>query len=152
MIELPDGGDAAFRADDLFAGTVAPVRLQALRPRRESPRLLVVVEGVAAEQPELVWALHEAARREGTVLAVALLDCAAREGRRSRALAALDAHVLRAVGLTGVHGRVRTALLDPVLFEALGATARGADLVVVRPTGTAVLRPAVPRPPARTVV
>ncbi|SFL77322.1 hypothetical protein [Geodermatophilus ruber] len=134
------------------ADGIAPLYLDTLVPRREHPRLLVLVDPTAPVQPELVWALQEAARREATVLAVALLDSGAREDRRIRTLVALDAQLLRAVGQTGVHGRSRTALVDPLVFEAMAATARGGDLVVVRPHSKTVLRPAVPRSTVRRPV
>ena len=120
-----------------------PARIHALVPRREKPRLLVQVDCAAPTQPELVWALEEAARREALVIAVALIDSDASERRRGALLARLDAHVLQAVGRTGVHGRSRTALLDPLVYEAMAATSRGGDLVVVRPTGKTLLRSAV---------
>ena len=100
---------------------------------------------------DLVWALRVARQCEATVLAVALVDSGAAQGRRDRALAALEAQVLRAVGETGVHGRSRAALMDPLVYEAITATARGGDLVVARPQGTVVLRrPSSRRPALRT--
>jgi hypothetical protein len=121
-----------------------PVRLDGV-PRRERPRLLVLVDCGLSTQPELAWALREAARRDGGVVAVALLGSEAPQPRRDALLATLEAHGLRAIGETGVHGRLRTALLDPLVFEALAGTARGGDLVVVRPWGKTLLRHAVPR-------
>lgn len=117
--------------------------------RRRPAQLLVAADGSATSTRQLVWALQEAARREAVVLAVAVLAADATEEHRTAAQTLLDAQVLHAVGQTGVHGRTRTALLDPAVFEALTVTAGGADLVVVRPHRTTVLRPAVPRPPAR---
>ncbi|WP_409329848.1 hypothetical protein [Trujillonella humicola] len=118
-------------------------------PARRTPWLLVPVATPSTEPPAaLVWALQEAALREATVLAVVLLDSGVPDRLRTTALAALDAAVLRAVGATGVHGRHRTALMDPLVYQALVATARGGDLVVVRPEGKTLLRPAVPRPVA----
>lgn len=114
------------------------------------PTLLVLVHETDGLE-DLVWAVHEAGRRGAVVLAVALLDSGAAQGRRDRALAALEAQVLRVVGLTGVHGRTRTALLDPLVYEALGATVRGGDFVVVRPQGKVVLRPAARRRAPRAV-
>ena len=78
-------------------------------------------------------------------MAVALLDSEAPQPQRDALLGTLEAHALCAVGETGVHGRLRTALLDPLVFEALAGTARGGDLVVVRPWGKTLLRHAVPR-------
>jgi hypothetical protein len=106
-----------------------------------------------------VWALREAARREGTVVAISVFDDPAdgplgSSGRATRVdqaalLRQVEAQVLRAIAETGVHGRARTAVLDRAVFEALTAAAQGADLVVVGPEGKTLLRPAVPRPPGR---
>jgi 3-dehydroquinate dehydratase len=104
-----------------------------------------------------VWALREAARREGTVVAIAVLDepedvaLGARTTRRDGAvlLERLEAQVLRAIAETGVHGRTRASVLDRAVFEAITAATHGADLVVVGPDGKTLLRPAVPRPPGR---
>jgi nucleotide-binding universal stress UspA family protein len=140
-------------------GVVAPRRLSPLLPRRQAPHLLVEVDGSPAGHGALVWALREAARREGTVIAVCVLDdeadallggagrAPARE--QAAALERLDAQVLRAIAETGVQGRARACVLDRTVFEALTAAAHGADLVVVGPGGKTLLRQAVPRPPAR---
>ncbi len=109
------------------------------RQRSQRPTLMVPIHEKGGFD-ELVWALRVARQCEATVLAVALVDSAASQGRRDRALAGLEAQVLRAVGETGVHGRSRTALMDPLVYEAIAATAQGGDLVVARPQGTAVLR------------
>lgn len=128
---------------------VEPLRLGQLRPRRRPPALLVDVDGSSAAYRSLVWALHEAARREATVVAACVLD----EGHDTPVLAAararVEAQVLRAIAETGVHGRARTAVLERPVFEALSGAARGGDLVLVTGTGKTLLRPAVPRPPAR---
>jgi nucleotide-binding universal stress UspA family protein len=138
-------------------GAVEPLRLRPLVPRRPAPRLLVEVDGSTASQGALVWALREAARRDGTVVAMAVLDdpddapLGTRSTRRDPAalLDRVDAQVLRAIAETGVHGRTRTSVLDRAVFEALTAAAHGADLVVVGPEGKTLLRPAVHRPPGR---
>jgi nucleotide-binding universal stress UspA family protein len=138
-------------------GAVEPLRLRPLLPRRPAPNLLVEVDGSPAGHGALVWALREAARREGTVVAIAVLDdpddvpLGTRPARRdSSALhQRLEAQVLRAIAETGVHGRTRTSVLDRAVFEALSAASHGADLVVVGPEGKTLLRPAVPRPPGR---
>jgi nucleotide-binding universal stress UspA family protein len=151
-VPLPrDGGSAD-------AG-VAPLRLPPLLPRRQSPWLIVEVDGAPAGQGALVWALREAACRDATVVAVLVLDDpggdplegSARVLLRERLAAhdRLEAQVLRAIAETGVHGRTRTAVLDRPVFEALTAATRGADLVVVGAHGKTLLRQAVPRPPAR---
>lgn len=129
---------------------------------RRAPWVLVEVDGSAEAYRALVWALREAARREATVVAVSVLDGAEADplpGSRSRGpLRTLEDHrervdswVLQAVAETGVHGRVRTAVLERPVFEALDAAAHGADLVVVGAGGKRLLRPALPRQPLRRV-
>ena len=140
-------------------GPVEPVRLAPLLPRRQHPSLLVAVDGSPASHGALVWALREAARREATVVAVCVPDdedahgptgLRARSRRASSAaVERLEAEVLRAIGETGVAGRIRTAVLERPVFEALSNAARGADLVVVSGQGKTLLRPAVPRQPSR---
>jgi nucleotide-binding universal stress UspA family protein len=136
-----------------------PLRLPPLLPRRQTPWLIVEVDGSPSAHHALVWALREAARREATVVAVTVLDAPAGDPLEGSSrvlvraqLAAhdrLEAQVLRAFAETGVHGRTRTAVLDRPVYEALTAATRGADLVVVGPQGKSLLRQAVPRPPAR---
>jgi nucleotide-binding universal stress UspA family protein len=138
---------------------VEPMRLTPLLPRRQNPWLLVDVDGSPAAHGALVWALREAARREATVVAVWVVDDdgddtlpgVSRPGRRTGAVALerLEAQVLRAIAETGVTGRVRTAILERPVFDALSSAARGADLVVVSGRGKTLLRPAVPRQPPR---
>lgn len=117
--------------------------------RRRPARLLVAVDGSASSTRQLVWALQEAARRDALVLAVAVIDPDAGTDTRTATHILLEAELLHAIGRTGVHGRSSTALVDPLLYEALTGAAAGADLVVVRPHRKTVLRPAVPRPVAR---
>ena len=136
---------------------VEPLHLPPLLPRRQNPWLVVEVDGSAAAQGALVWALREAARREATVVAVRVLedpdgdplDGSGRVliGTQVAAQNALEALVLRAIAETGVHGRTRTAVLERPVFEALMAATHGADLVIVGARGKTVLRQAVPRPP-----
>jgi nucleotide-binding universal stress UspA family protein len=138
---------------------VEPLHLPPLLPRRQNPWLIVEVDGSPAAHGALLWALREAARREATVVAVAVLDAPAGDplegfGRvtlraQHTAHDQLEAQVLRAIAETGVHERTRTAVLPRPVFEALVAATRGADLVVVGPRGKTMLRQAVPRPPAR---
>jgi nucleotide-binding universal stress UspA family protein len=116
--------------------------------RRPHPWLLVVDDETPAAFTALTWALREAARREATVVAVAVLD--APEGSRDRR-ADLDARVGRAVAETGSTAQVQTAVLDAAVLAALTGAARGADLVVVGAVGKTLLRPAVPRTAARRV-
>ena len=138
---------------------VEPVRLVPLLPRRPVPAFVVDVDGTPSGHRALVWALREAARREGTVLAVAAVDASpgdrlpdpatAGEGTRTAALARADAAVVRAVAETGVTGRVRTVAADRSLLDALCTAGRGGDLVLVGGTGRALLRPVAPRFPGR---
>ena len=135
------------------------LRLPPLLPRRQAPWMIVEVDGSPGAHHGLVWALREAARREATVVAVAVLDAPAGDPLEGSSrvlvraqLAAhdrLEAQVLRAIAETGVHGRTRTSVMDRPLYEALTAATRGADLVVVGPQGKSLLRQAVPRPPTR---
>ncbi len=146
------------------AGTqpvVEHLQLIPLHPRRQSPWLLVEVDGTPEGHSALVWAVREAARREATVVAVAVpdapdgdpLDGTARLPARTQDAARdhQEAHVLRAVAETGFSGRIRTAVLERPVFEALDAAMHGADLVMVGAGGKRVLRPAVPRQPLRRV-
>jgi nucleotide-binding universal stress UspA family protein len=136
-----------------------PLRLPPLVSRRHSPWLLVELDGSRARDGALVWALREAARREATVLAVTVVDDdldpplgtprPPSQANRTAALQLLEAQVLRAIAQTGVHGRIRTAVLERPVFEALNAAASGADLVIVGAWGKTLLRPAVGRPQFR---
>ena len=147
------------RSGEDSVADVGPLQLPPLLPRRQNPWLIVEVDGTAACHGALVWALREAARREATVVAVWVVDDedddtlpgVSRPGRRSGAVALerLEAQVLRAIAETGVTGRVRTAVLEWPVFEALSSATRGADLVVVSSRGKTLLRPAVPRQPTR---
>jgi nucleotide-binding universal stress UspA family protein len=105
----------------------------------------VVDDATPATYAALTWALREAARREATVVVVAVTDEA--EGSRDRR-ADLDARVGLAVAETGSATQVQTAVLDAAV---LAGAARGADLVVVGAVGKTLLRPAVPRTSARRV-
>jgi hypothetical protein len=118
-------------------------------PRRGQPQLLVALDGSAPATRRLVWALREAARREAVVLAVGVIEARAGEDAREAARTLLEAQTRHAVAEAGVPGRVRTALLDPVVLEALGGAVAGADLFVVETARSTVLRPAVPRPRSR---
>jgi nucleotide-binding universal stress UspA family protein len=144
---------------EIAATGVEPMHLPPLLPRRQSPWLLVEVDGTPATYGALVWALREAARREATVVALAVLDAPDDDpfGSASRALARahsaahdrVQAQLLRAIAETGVHGRSRSAVLDRPVLDALTAAGRGGDLVVVSAHGKTLLRQAVPRPPSR---
>jgi nucleotide-binding universal stress UspA family protein len=151
-----DSDTPSREADD---SPTEPIRLPPLLSRRHTPWLLVEVDGSAARHGSLVWALREAARREATVLAVTVLRDEAEDPlgaarppsakSHAAALQLVEAQVLRAIAETGVHGRVRTAVLEPPVFDALSAATCGADLVIVGASGKTLLRPAVARPPLR---
>jgi nucleotide-binding universal stress UspA family protein len=138
---------------------VEPLRLSPLLPRRQHPWFVVELDGTMSGHGALVWALREAARREGTVAAVCVLDAPEGDplegtGRvlvrdQLAAYNRLEGQVLRGIAETGVHGRTRLSVLDRPVFDALIAATRGADLVVVGAHGKTLLRPAVPRPPNR---
>jgi nucleotide-binding universal stress UspA family protein len=154
----PDPADA-FPADRSPRADITPLRLQPLLPRRQQPHLVVEVDGTPATYGGLLWALREAARREATVIAVAVLDCPDGDPLHSdprlagRAHAAahdrVQAVLLRAIAETGVHDRSRCAVMDRPVFDALTAAGRGGDLVVVAAGGKSLLRQAVPRIPSR---
>ncbi|PRY41127.1 universal stress protein family protein [Geodermatophilus tzadiensis] len=141
---------------------VEPLRLAPLLPRRPRPRLVVHVDGSASSYGALVWALREAARRDGTVLAAGVVDSPAEslvpvprgvdERQRAAVLAQVEAQVVRAIAETGVTGRVRTATVEQPVFDALEAAGRGGDLVLVAGSGRTLLRPVVPRAHGRRLV
>ncbi|SDE40584.1 Universal stress protein family protein [Blastococcus fimeti] len=159
-VQAPDSLPASAPAGPQAA--IEHLQLIPLRPRRQSPWLLVEVDGTPEGHRALVWAVKEAARREATVVAVAVLDApdgdpldgTARLPARTQDAARdrLEAHVLRAVAETGIRGRTRTAVLERPVFEALDAAMHGADLVMVGAGGKRLLRPAIPRQPLRRVM
>lgn len=116
--------------------------------RRERPTLLVVADGSPAAHDALVWSLREAARRDGTVLAVGVL---AGERTAAEVTAMAAAALIRAEDVTGVRGRSRTSVVDAALLGALTGAARGADLVLVGAGGKALLRRPAGRPRPRVV-
>jgi hypothetical protein len=154
----PQRSDAARVRPEAGSGPVEPLRLPPMFTRRHNPWLLVEVDDDGAGHGALVWALREAARREGTVLAVDVVDTAdgplpgqrpAGDGVRAAALARVEAQVVRAIAETGVSGRVRTATVERPVLEALTAAGRGGDLVLVAGAGRALLRHVPPRHPGR---
>lgn len=121
-------------------------------PRRAHARLIVALDGTVATTTDLVRALRDAARHEGTVLACAVVDPRADDVERALVRAGLEAQVRRSVEESGVQGRCETALLEPAVFEALAGAARGGTLVVVRENHRSVLRCAPVRTPGRALV
>ena len=146
-------------ADPPVEPPVEPIRLVPLLPRRPGPSFVVEVDGTTTADRALVWALREAARREGQVTAVAVVDVpddplpgpwsAGEPSARAAARARAEAAVVRAIAETGVTGRVRTVVADRPLLDALRTSCRGGDLVLVGGTGRTLLRPVVPRFPGR---
>ena len=108
--------------------------------RRAHARLIVALDGTAATSADLVRALRDAARHEGTVLACAVVDPRADDVERELVRAELDVQVGRAVEESGVPDRSEAALLEPAVFEALSGAARGGTLVVVQENHRTVLR------------
>lgn len=86
---------------------------------QERPRLLVAVDGSGSSQRQLIQALREAARWDATVLAVAVVDTDASADTRIATRTALQAQALTAEIDSGVPGRSRTLLVDPLVYEAL---------------------------------
>jgi len=120
--------------------------------RRARARLIVALDGTAATTADLVRALRDAARHEGTVLACAVVDPQADDVERELVRTRLNEQVSRAVQESGVRGRSEAALLEPALFEALTGAARGGTLVVVQESHRTVLRSAPARTPGRPAV
>ena len=121
-------------------------------PRRAHTRVIVPLDGTAATSADLVRALRDAARHEGTVLACAVVDPRAADLERDLVRAELEEQVRRAVEVTGGQGRCETTLLEPAVFEALAGAARGGTLVVVQESHRTVLRCAPVRTPGRPLV
>ncbi|PWW22486.1 ArgK protein [Geodermatophilus normandii] len=149
---------ASVPPEDRSVPPVEPVRLVPQLSRRPAPSLVVHVDGSPAAYGALVWALREAARREGTVLAVDVVDPGdgplpgqrpAGDRARATALGRVEAQVVRAIAETGVTGRIRTATVERPVLEALTAAGRGGDLVLVAGAGRALLRHVPPRHPGR---
>jgi hypothetical protein len=120
--------------------------------RRAHARLIVALDGTASTSADLVRALRDAARHEGTVLACAVVDPRADDVERELVRAELDVQVGRAVEESGVPDRSEAALLEPAVFEALSGAARGGTLVVVQENHRTVLRCAPARTPGRALV
>jgi hypothetical protein len=120
--------------------------------RRAHARLIVALDGTAATSAELVRALRDAARQEGTVLACAVVGPKADDLERDLVRAELEEQVGRAVEVAGVQGRCETTLLEPAVFEALCGAARGGTLVVVQESHRTVLRCAPVRTAGRPLV
>ncbi|WP_164702984.1 hypothetical protein [Modestobacter sp. KNN46-3] len=119
--------------------------------RRARARLLVPLDGTMASSAELMRALRDAVRQDGSVLACAVIGGRTDDVEREVLRAAVEDQVARAVEATGVRGRTEIALLDAAVFEALCGVARGGTLVVVQENRRTVLRSAAPRAPVRPI-
>ena len=99
----------------------------------DRPLVVVDVQPSACGYAALVWALREAERRDGRLLAVTLW--AGDPGEPDEGCAAmgeaLEATVRRAVEETGVHGRTRIAVVTAPATLREVAELAGAELVVV---------------------
>jgi hypothetical protein len=78
----------------------------------------------------LLWALREADRRDGRVLAVTVWAGGAEEERADRE-AELVARVRNAVEETGVHGRTECQLIAGPVASVLTALSEQADVLVL---------------------
>jgi len=77
-----------------------------------------------------LWAMREAERRDGTVLAVTVWD-GGPDAERTGREAELVARVRAAVEETGVHGRTQVQLVAGPVAEVLTALAERADVLVL---------------------
>jgi len=101
------------------------------RPSHERPPWLVVGVGPTREsRGALLWALREAGRRNGTVLAVTVWDGGPEHERVARE-AELVARVRAAVEETGVRGRTQTQLVAGPVADVLTALSEDADVLVL---------------------
>jgi hypothetical protein len=80
----------------------------------------------------LLWALREAQRRDGTVLAVTVWEGGPADERAVRETE-LVARVREAVEETGVHGRTQVQLVAGPVAAVLTALSEAADVLVVGP-------------------
>jgi len=101
-----------------------------LPPVRRPPWLVVGVGPTAESHGALLWALREAARRGGTVLAVTVWD-GGPEAERVAREAELESRVRNAIEETGVHGRTQLQLLTGPVAAVLTAIAQDADVLVL---------------------
>jgi hypothetical protein len=99
----------------------------------ERPVLVVDVRPSACGYMALLWALQEAQRRDGELLAVTLFagDPSEPDDGLSAMTEALEATVRRAVEETGVRGRTRFAVVAAPVTLAEVAQVAGAELLVM---------------------
>ncbi|MGY1704818.1 universal stress protein [Geodermatophilus sp. SYSU D00697] len=100
-------------------------------PADPRPPWLVVGVGPSAESHgALLWALREAERRNGRVLAVTVWSGGPEVARAAEEARLLE-RVRRAVEETGVHGRTLAELVAGPVAEVLTAFAAGSDVLVL---------------------
>jgi Universal stress protein family len=105
----------------------------------DRPLVLVEVRPTSCAYQALVWALHEAERRDAHLLAVAVWsgDPTEPDERIPEMEQALAAMVMRAVEETGVRGRSRVAVVTSPVTAHEVARSTGAELLVVGAEETA---------------
>jgi hypothetical protein len=99
-------------------------------PGSRRPWLVVGVGPTAESRGALLWALREADRRDGTVLAVTVWAGGPEEVRAARE-AELVARVREAVEETGVSGRTQVQLVAGPVAAVLTALSEQADVLVL---------------------
>lgn len=92
--------------------------------------MVVGVGPTAESRGALLWALREADRRDGTVLAVTVWAGGPEEARAARE-AELVARVREAVEETGVSGRTQVQLVAGPVAAVLTALSEQADVLVL---------------------
>ncbi len=99
----------------------------------DRPLVLVDVRPTACGYQALMWALHEAERRDATLLAVTVWagDPAQPDEGLAEMEQALASMVERAAGETGVHGRTRIAAVTHPVTVSEVAARTGAELLVL---------------------
>jgi hypothetical protein len=99
-------------------------------PRDGRPWIVVGVGPTRESRGALLWALREAERRDGTVLAVTVWDGGPEEERAAREDELLG-RVRDVVAETGVRGRTRVQLVAGPVADVLTALSQEADVLVL---------------------
>jgi hypothetical protein len=94
------------------------------------PWIVVGVGPTRESRGALLWALREAERRDGTVLAVTVWDGGPAEERAAKETE-LVGRVTDAVAETGVRGRTRVQLVAGPVADVLTALSEEADVLVL---------------------
>jgi nucleotide-binding universal stress UspA family protein len=116
-------------ADAVVMDVPSPVE-PSFRSDFRRPWLVVGVGTSPESRGALLWALRDAERRDGTVLAVRVW-AGGSDGDRRAAEADLVARVRAAVEETGVRGRTQFQLLDGPVADVLTAISEDADVLVL---------------------